>query len=81
MRRVPQEEDKAEGWVQNPIYFTFEKKGRFSRKKLPQQWSGAPEKPRETNDLQMLRSRSEARAGAGEFCDSRAMNDSSKSLP
>jgi hypothetical protein len=31
--------------------------------------------------LQMLRSRSEARAGAGEFCDSRAIEDLSKSLP
>jgi hypothetical protein len=29
----------------------------------------------------MLRSRSEARAGVGEFCDSRTIQDSSKSLP
>ena len=36
---------------------------------------------RGTVHLQMLRSRTEARAGAGEFCDSRAMHDVSKSLP
>jgi hypothetical protein len=43
MSRVPQEEDKAGGGLQNRIYSTFEKKGRFSRVKAAdlrdQTWS------------------------------------------